>query len=413
MLYGTNSKRRDVMGNTLGRLGAAILAIALAFAGSPSFAQSTASNGLGNGASGSNLGSALQNLAAQNSSRISQILGRAGRGGNRADDGNNKISADLAQAMAGRFNSNQKWLTRSSKGNLMDVLILANAGADTRLNGLRLALTAGGGVYGRNFRSVPGLSARLPQALITKLAQRADVWRIVPNRTVMQANSSLEMLTGADDVRTLAAQGAALDGSGVTIAVVDSGIMTTHGAFIGNDGSSRVKVSVDFTAPNATPDSPVNSSGYTFQDPYGHGTLVASVAAGRTVGDASTDSTGVAPGASLVDVRVLDNNGLGTIATTLAGIDWVVNNASTYNIKVMNVSLGTTSTDSYLTDPLCIAVRNAVAAGITVVVAAGNYGVGAIGNPEYGTISSPGDEPSVITVGSANTHDTSVRGNDT
>jgi Predicted protease len=77
------------------------------------------------------------------------------------------------------------------------------------------------------------------------------------------------------------------------------------------------------------------------------------------------------------------------------------------------VSLGTDSTDSYLTDPLCTAVRSAVASGITVVVAAGNYGVGSDGKETYGTISSPGDEPSVITVGSSNSHDTSDRADDT
>jgi len=94
-----------------------------------------------------------------------------------------------------------------------------------------------------------------------------------------------------------------------------------------------------------------------------------------------------------------------TPATTIAGIDWVISNAVQYNIRVLNISLGTNSSDSYLTDPLCAAVRGAVAAGITVVVAAGNYGIGPDGTQIYGTISSPGDEPSAITVGSANAHD--------
>src|SRR5205814_8809508 len=149
-----------------------------------------------------------------------------------------------------------------------------------------------------------------------------------------------------------------------------------------------------------------------FEDPYGHGTLVASMAAGRDV-SGNSNTTGIAPGASLVDVRVLDANGMGDIATTIAGIDWVVANASQYGIKVLNISLGTTSTDSYLTDPLCAAARAAVAAGTTVVVASGNYGHGPTGPPAYGTISSPGDEPSVITVGSANSHGTVNRDDDT
>jgi subtilisin family serine protease len=389
------------MGRGIGRILAAV-SLSLLFIANPSLAQSRSGN----------TGTVASNLAANNASRIASLLANAGRAGNRADNGHNKISADLAAVIAGRGTGREKWVTGKGNGALVDVLILANAGtADSRLNGLRLAAIAGGATFGRNFRSVPGISARLPAALVARLATRSDVWRIVPNRTVMQASSALELITGADDVRTMAA-GPALDGSGVGIAFVDSGIMSAHGAFVGNDGLSRVKMSVDFTSPLATPTTPVDGSSNPFQDPYGHGTLVASVAAGRSVGN-SLDSTGVAPNASLYDVRVLDATGVGTLATTLAGIDWVVNNAAAYNIKVLNISLGTNSTDTYLEDPLCVAVRNAVAAGITVIVAAGNYGEDASGNQVYGSISSPGDEPSAITVGSANAHDTSGRAGDT
>ena len=342
-----NNEARGTVVSAFGRLAAALLSLSL-FATGSSLAQTNSSNfsALGNGAG---------NIAANNASRISSLLATAGRGGNRADDGHNKISDDLGLALAGRL-TGQRWFKPASRGqgNLVDVLILANAGSDTKFAGLRLALTAGGGVYGRNFRSVPGISAKLPPALIAKLAQRTDVWRIVPNRTVVQASSAVELITGADAVRSMSVGGSPLDGTGVGIAFVDSGIMSAHGAFVGNDGTSRVKMSVDFTSMLATPTTPVDSSGYPFQDPYGHGTLVASVAAGRTVGAGSLDSTGVAPNASLYDVRVLDNSGFGDLATTLAGIDWVINNAAANNIKVLNISLGTNSTDSYLTDPLCV-----------------------------------------------------------
>src|SRR6185369_17567384 len=82
------------------------------------------------------------------------------------------------------------------------------------------------------------------------------------------------------------------------------------------------------------------------------------------------------------------------------------------NIRVLNISLGTDSTDSYLDDPFCKAVRAVVASGVTVVVAAGNYGLGTDGLEHYGTISSPGDEPSAITVGSSNAKGTTDRGDD-
>ena len=93
----------------------------------------------------------------------------------------------------------------------------------------------------------------------------------------------------------------------------------------------------------------------------------------------------------------------------LAGIDWVIYHGREYGIRVMNLSLAADSEESYLTDPLCRAVRSAVAAGITVVVAAGNYGKDANGQESYGSITSPGNEPSAITVGSVNTHQTARR----
>ncbi len=127
----------------------------------------------------------------------------------------------------------------------------------------------------------------------------------------------------------------------------------------------------------------------------------------------SLDSTGIAPKASLFDVKVLDDNGFGQLSDVLAGIDWVLYYAKTYNIRVMNLSLAADSTETHQTDPLAIAVRSATAAGITVVVAGGNFGQTATGAQRYGTISSPGHEPSVITVGSVNMKGTVARADDT
>jgi serine protease AprX len=77
---------------------------------------------------------------------------------------------------------------------------------------------------------------------------------------------------------------------------------------------------------------------------------------------------------------------------------------STYNIKVINLSLGGPVWESYTVDPLCQAVEQAWQSGITVVVAAGNYGRdNDAGNNGYGTITSPGNDPYVITVGAMNT----------
>jgi serine protease AprX len=105
-------------------------------------------------------------------------------------------------------------------------------------------------------------------------------------------------------------------------------------------------------------------------------------------------------------VKVLDDLGYGQTSDVIAAIDWVIYHAREFNIRVMNLSLASDSTESWQTDPLARAVRSASAAGITVVVAAGNFGKGSgPGAGEiYGTISSPGHEPSVITVGELQGH---------
>src|ERR1700687_2418956 len=120
-------------------------------------------------------------------------------------------------------------------------------------------------------------------------------------------------------------------------------------------------------------------------DCYGHGSDVAGAAAGRSIGSGSSRGfNGIAPNSSLIDVRVLNSRGLGQTSDVIAGVDWVIANRDVYNIKVMNLSLGAASSESYVTDPLCRAVRRAVASGITVVAAAGNYGQTVNGLERYG-----------------------------
>src|SRR6185503_15476923 len=220
-------------------------------------------------------------------------------------------------------NGNAHWVQNGPGGATYSVIITANADAarsDRQLNGIRRSVLAIGGSIQRKFNSINGLAAKVPAARLRELANRADVFRISPNRLVARAASLLEQETGADGVRGGMGSIGGLDGSGVGIAILDSGIMSTHASMLGANGATRVKAAVDFTAPTATLDTPVAPTS-SFRDPYGHGTLVASIAAGRDVSGLS-NSTGIAPGASLVDVRVLDANGTGDVATTIAGIDW-------------------------------------------------------------------------------------------
>src|SRR5262249_24767358 len=105
--------------------------------------------------------------------------------------------------------------------------------------------------------------------------------------------------------------------------------------------------------------------------------------------------------------------GSGRVRAVVDAIDWAVDNRKTFDVRVINLSLGGPVTQSYKDDPLCEAVERAVAAGIVVVAAAGNYGVTREGQVIYGGITSPGNDPSALTVGAIDAHATPQRSDDT
>jgi serine protease AprX len=192
-----------------------------------------------------------------------------------------------------------------------------------------------------------------------------------------------------------------ITGTGVTVAVVDSGLWSQHGPDQSAPGQtrSRILAQYDVLAANTQPQqllgaltSTVAASSANIDDLFGHGTHVSSIIASSGV--ATTGHfQGVAPGVNLVAVRVLDQNGMGSYSNVISGIQWVIANKLRYNIRVMNLSLSAPPHSFYWQDPLNQAVMTAWNAGIVVVVAAGNAG------PKPMTIGVPGNVPYVITVG--------------
>ncbi|MCP3959091.1 MAG: S8 family peptidase, partial [bacterium] len=186
-------------------------------------------------------------------------------------------------------------------------------------------------------------------------------------------------LIGAD---LLHAQG--IDGSGVTVAVVDTGYWSSPGLDLNSNGQARLLAQYDAIADQMDPVG-------TDTDTFGHGTHLTSVA----LSSAQTSGgkyNGIAPGADLVSVKAF-SNGTGTYADAIRGIGWVVANQSAYGIGVMNLSFAAAPSSHYWDDPLNQAVMAAWEAGIVVVASAGNTGPGPM------TVGVPGNTPYVITVG--------------
>ncbi|MGC5530477.1 S8 family peptidase [Streptomyces sp. SR-10] len=185
--------------------------------------------------------------------------------------------------------------------------------------------------------------------------------------------ASLDRSTG--QIGAPAAWARSFDGTGVKIAVVDTGIDATH-----PDLAGRVAAERNFSG---SPDA---------QDRDGHGTHVASTAAGTGAKDARFK--GVAPGARLINAKVLDDRGVGDDSSIIAGVDWAVAQGA----DVINMSLGGLDTPGI--DPLEAQVNKVSAEkGVLFAIAAGNNG------PDRGTVASPGSADAALTVGAVDDDD--------
>jgi len=261
---------------------------------------------------------------------------------------------------------------------------------------------ARGGKLGMRLGLVNGGAFSLPAAALKDLADDDEVAFIAPDHTLRATDDLTDAAIGVSVARNL---GLGTRGMGIGVAVIDSGINDSHDDL--RNPQSRVVYHQDFTGT-----SPNNSSGALVYDTYGHGTHVAGILAGDGT-DSNGLYTGISYGVNLIDFRVLDQNGIGTDSAVIAAIQRAIALKSTYNIRIINLSLGRPVFSSYATDPLCQAVEQAWNAGITVVVAAGNFGrLSLNGSNGYGTVAAPGNDPYVITVGAMKTMNTASRTDD-
>jgi serine protease AprX len=285
---------------------------------------------------------------------------------------------------------------RTSLGGSTRVIVQAAGGGalGTVLSTVRLL----GGSVVRPLPLVNGAAIEVPNGLIPVLANSPLVAHISYDRPTVASMERTGVTVGA----LAAVQQFGYDGSGVGVAVIDSGVTSWHDDLAdASSAAQRVDRFVDFVNGGTVP-----------YDDYGHGTHVAGIIAGNGR-DSDGARGGLAPGVHLVVLKVLDAAGNGRVSDVINALDYVVAHRSELNIRVVNLSVASGVYESYTTDPLTLAAERAVAAGIVVVAAAGNAGRSAVGVPQYGGITAPGNAPWVLTVGASSHMGTVDRSDDT
>jgi serine protease AprX len=190
------------------------------------------------------------------------------------------------------------------------------------------------------------------------------------------------------------ANGRAITGQGVTVALIDSGVTPVAGL----DAPGKVIQGPDLSLET-------NSAQLRNVDDFGHGTFLAGIIAahdatqlaptGAPTGTKTYNELGVAPDARILALKLATRDGSTDVSQVIAALDWVVQHKSDngMNVRVVNLSFGTESVQSYQLDPLAAAAENAWRHGLVVVVSAGNDGVG------RQLLTDPASDPYVIAVG--------------
>jgi serine protease AprX len=266
----------------------------------------------------------------------------------------------------------------------------------------------------RTIHLVHAAAATVPADSVAALRAQPGVIEVTPDvRVHLQGMLSSANWNAAGDVGSLynttlmtGAQSywaAGYTGRGIDVAVIDSGIVPVNGLHSPGKVVFGPDLSFDSQSPNLAD-----------LDGFGHGTVMSGIIAGRDdaamagsyAGD-TKDFLGMAPDARIVSIKVADSQGNADVSQVLAAIDWVVQHHADpgLNIRVVNMSFGTDSYQSYLYDPLTFAAETAWHAGVVVVAATGNSGV------KTGVMD-PADDPYLIATGAADTMGTTGTADD-
>ena len=266
------------------------------------------------------------------------------------------------------------------------------------LDAAATAVQSHGGRVTTNVDIINSVIAEVPQANVGALAQASGVVRVTPDREVKGVGTDAASsyagdnelwyqygkVVGADQVWATGNLG-----QGVTVAFLDTGIDPTFPGLGATPGYGNDRLLAYYDVPSATLYEPRHLL-QSPRDPNGHGSHVAGIVANSD--KKYGQYIGIAPAANLVSIRVLNEDGSGTYANVLQGINWAVQHKDQYNIRVLNMSMYATPEAPYWADPYNLAVMAAWKAGIVVVASAGNGGPGPL------SIGVPGNTPYIITV---------------
>ncbi len=259
---------------------------------------------------------------------------------------------------------------------------------------------AAGGTITRRMSALDSLSVRLTPAASNRLRADSDVLSLVPDHRVTLAGASYDAGADANSLLNIRGETGAQDvwsrstGAGVDVALIDSGVSPVQGL-----DASRIVNGPDLSFES-------NNTDLRYRDTFGHGTHMAGIILGSDAASGAPsgkdDFAGMAPSARLISLKVADAHGATDVTQVLAAIDWVIShrNDNGLNIRVLNLSFGTDSSQGYRNDPLAQAVEVAWQNGITVVTSAGNAG------SSMGRLTMPAVDPFVLAVGASDSKGT-------
>ena len=286
---------------------------------------------------------------------------------------------------------------------LTNVIVRGEAGA---LVQLEHATVRAGGTVVRELLLIDAFSAKIPTAKLAAISALPGVIAVSPDYAVSLHSDynpgadPYSMSSTAAAIGASTAWAAGITGAGVDVALVDSGVTPVQG--LAGDGKvvNGPDLSIDSQNPSIR-----------YLDGFGHGTFMAGLIGAKDPGadlnHPGGSYLGVAPDARIVNVKVGSGSGAVDVSQVIAGIDWVVQHRrdNGLNIRVLNLSIGTNSNQTYQLDPLAYAAEVAWRSGIVVVAAAGNSGA------TNGHLDDPASDPYVIAVGASGSAGGGLLGN--